>query len=224
MNVLQPRNRDTGRPGNGGQWDTNTNEADNIELEQAILDEPALTHVPMNGHTRQLEYFYRPTRRGRLVLDQSYQRGSVWSTDRQRELMKSLLLGLPIGSFLINDRGFKTDHRDTAIVDGKQRIEAVWAFVDDEFAIPAGWVSKKYGIDEDTVEPIEYHGRTVRGVRMSAIGGHFDRFFGNFPISTLETEVATEAEEAELFLLINGGGVAQDIETMERAARIAGHE
>jgi len=41
---------------------------------------------------------------GQLLLDPPYQRGDVWGYKRQANLIRSILLGVPIPSIIINDR------------------------------------------------------------------------------------------------------------------------
>jgi hypothetical protein len=38
-------------------------------------------------------------------LGPEYQRGSVWTLEQRRNLIRSLIMGLPIGSIVLNDRG-----------------------------------------------------------------------------------------------------------------------
>lgn len=37
-------------------------------------------------------------------LGPEYQRGSVWTLEQRRNLIRSLIMGLPIGSIVLNDR------------------------------------------------------------------------------------------------------------------------
>lgn len=178
-----------------------------------------LPQLTLHQFTRPLDHFTE--RRSRLVMDQGYQRGSVWSVERRRNLIKSVLMGLPIGGIILNDRGYTPGGRDTAIIDGKQRIEALWAFVDDEFAVPAWWVGDQFIEPGATFEPVTVDGETVDGIRYSGLNVKFHRQFENRAIPGLEAQDLTYQEEAETFLLINTGGVEQDEETLERARQAA---
>ena len=42
-------------------------------------------------------------------LNPSYQRGHVWGVERKRNLIKSMLMGLPIGAIIVNNR-FKANN------------------------------------------------------------------------------------------------------------------
>lgn len=63
------------------------------------------------------------------VFDQSYQRGHVWTPERRRLLVKSLIMGLPLNAIYINIRD---QSAGVYVVDGKQRITTLRMFVADE--------------------------------------------------------------------------------------------
>ncbi len=67
----------------------------------------------------------------RLQLSPSYQRGNVWNTKQKSELIESILMGipLPIMYFFQDSIGVKQ------VVDGKQRLTALFEFMDDKFAL-----------------------------------------------------------------------------------------
>jgi hypothetical protein len=75
----------------------------------------------------------------RLDLNPPYQRGSVWGVERKRNLIRSLLMGLPIGAVFLNSRHIMQPDR---VVDGKQRIEAILDFLGDGLAVPAEWFAE----------------------------------------------------------------------------------
>lgn len=156
-----------------------------------------------------------------LVLDPPYQRGAVWTEDQRMALVKSWLLGLPIPAVILNDRARNTwtdkapDARHMAVVDGKQRIETALAWFSGDLYVPASWWP------EDAVEmltatedgPYVNHFGLTRKVRT------FARFQWKLP--RIETRLATVREEAEMYLLVNGGGTAQTETDMANAAEVA---
>ena len=156
-----------------------------------------LQRLPLSEGAEPVEQvgFYRS-----LVLDPPYQRGSVWGVVRQRSLIRSLLRGIPTGSVYLNTR--PDADLTVAVVDGKQRIEAVRAFLTDELAVPASWFAP------DLIEATEGtdDGPYVRWSGLSVVGR---RRFQRARFTTLRTELATVDEEAELFEIVNYGGVPQ---------------
>lgn len=67
----------------------------------------------------------------KLYLDVSFQRNSVWSIRQQNELIESVLLGLPLPIFY-----FKQENdASLSVIDGKQRLTALFSFLDDGFKL-----------------------------------------------------------------------------------------
>ena len=138
----------------------------------------------------------------------------------QLDLMRSLLMGLPIGSVVLNRR----DHTNTptgyvAVVDGKQRIETLRAVADGLLPIPAVWVDERF---QGRTQVVDIDGEAISCVVVDRDDHPFLRVLGDFQLPAVEAKVKTIAEEAELFELINFGGVAQTDADRKRAAEIAG--
>lgn len=131
-------------------------------------------------------------------LNPPYQRASVWTETQRRNLIESLL------------RGIRTGEPMYAIVDGKQRVETIRAFVDSEFTVPAWW------FDEDEVDSrdgdVAYTDLTIIGRRRIMM----------LPMPGLEAHVGSIAEEAAIFDLINTGGTAQTAADIAAARAVAG--
>lgn len=148
-----------------------------------------LTRMPLNaGQVNISELVMRD-----LILDADYQRASVWGRQRQRNLVKSLMLGIPVGNIYLN---YRPDTHNDAVVDGKQRIEAILAFLDSELDVPADWFDPA---DVPTgAVTVLYRDLSKRGQ------GQFTRC----SLTVQQTEI-NPADEVDLFDLINFGGIAQ---------------
>jgi hypothetical protein len=148
--------------------------------------------------------------RDQYDFDAPYQRGSVWDTAHKQGLIRSLLLGIPTGSVILNKRPFGSDHYG-AVVDGKQRIEAVLDFMEDRLEVPNEWFDESQSSSEEEM------------VKYSDLSEGFQRSFRHTTVlPTMEASVETIEQEAEIFLLINQGGVEQEDSTIDNAKRIAG--
>jgi hypothetical protein len=79
-----------------------------------------------------------------------------------------------------------------AVVDGRQRLSAVLAFLRGQLPVPGEW----FGTD-------------ATWVTFEALPRHTQIKFENRPIAFSEASVATVAAEKEIFDLINFGGVPQ---------------
>jgi hypothetical protein len=129
-----------------------------------------------------------------MVLDAPYQRGDVWGVTRRRNLIRSILLGIPIPSIIINDRASAgwDELVSCAVIDGKQRITAILMFLTDQLDVPGSW----FGLKD-------------RSVLFSQLPIPKQRKFKNYPIAFTEGQLLSLSEEQEVFGLVNYGGVPQ---------------
>ena len=182
-----------------------------------------------------------PGARAELDVNAPYQRGSVWVPEQQVALIKSTLMKLPTGSILRAQRPAGTVGAFYRIVDGKQRLEALWAFVDDEVAVPADW------FDDQSIDPAGVDADGM--IRWSGLTAYGRRSFENLTISVIDADTSTETvrvapgtgtggadrsyaflqrsdeealrAEAELYLLINGAGTDQSAADLANARAFA---
>lgn len=66
-----------------------------------------------------------------LVLAPPFQRGKVWNTEQKRELIESLLIGIPIPVIYV----FEDEQGIKQMVDGRQRISTIIDFMNGKFAL-----------------------------------------------------------------------------------------
>lgn len=162
-----------------------------------LQSDAPLSRIP---HSDGREQAVLLVRQSSLLLDPPYQRGAVWGLRRRRNLIRSLLLGIPTGAVFLNRRPIAEDV--LAVVDGKQRIETIRMFLDGELSVPASW------FPADVIEAAEEtgDGPYVRYPELRSQGrARFDRSSLNVQLTDLETV----EEEAVLFDLINFGGLQQ---------------
>lgn len=138
---------------------------------------------------------------GNLLLTPPYQRGDVWGPVRQRNLIRSVMLGIPIPSIIVNDRlaanswygkCWEGDY-SMAVIDGKQRLTALLAFLEDRLEVPGEWW--------------DMHGEPM--VKYSYLSVLHQRQFKNYPLQFTEGRLRSLEEEKEVFDLVNFGGLAQ---------------
>ncbi len=67
----------------------------------------------------------------RIVLDSDFQRDDVWGLKRKAELVESVLMGLPLPIFYFN----QDKYGRLIVVDGRQRLSALFEYMDDQFAL-----------------------------------------------------------------------------------------
>lgn len=182
-----------------------------------------LAHVSMNVTNRPAEGLYHQIKRGRIVIDPPYQRGTVWDLDQRVALMRSWLMGVPIPAILLNNRmgaGWVKRNPDDgytvayACIDGRQRLETVIAWFDGDLAIPASWVpADMIDAAQDTADGpyVTNNGLTERGQRIVDSRMH---------LACAEAQVSTVQAEAEVYGLVNGGGTPQTDADMANAQRV----
>jgi hypothetical protein len=163
-----------------------------------------------------------------MDLNPAYQRGTVWTTDQRIALVKSWAMGVPVPPVILNDRdtpGWAAemgplsydddDVRTWAVVDGKQRIETAIAWYAGELAVPASW------FPADCVEAVI---ETADGpyVTYAGLSRSWQLRLGtSCMLPVIEAKLPSLHAEAELYLLVNGGGTGQSEDDLARAARIA---
>jgi hypothetical protein len=187
-----------------------------------------LSRLPLSTSNRQARWLVKQVEDGDLDINPPYQRGDVWTEDQRVALMRSLLSGVPVPTLIINDRHGRhwtdTDTYDRnvgngpsyAVVDGKQRLLCLKAWYDGELAIPASWIeSEMVEVTEETPD-----GPYVRVTGLTDLGRRATGERILLPVG--EASAVSLREEAEIYLLVNGGGTPQSDADMDNARRVAG--
>lgn len=171
-----------------------------------------LEHQSLQPEARRAYAFVLEEEDGLLRLDPPYQRGTVWTTDQRIALVRSWLMGLPVGSVVVNER----EGHVLAVVDGRQRIETALMWFSGRLRVPASWF-----------EPNEVR-RTVGTGDGPYVGWHDLTVMGQTMVKTsravlprITVHLPTVRAEAELYLLLNGGGTPQTGHDMANAAQHA---
>lgn len=177
--------------------------------------------IPMNVSGRAWGDLIHQLEAGNISYDLPYQRGAVWTSEQRIMLIYSILSGTPVPALIVNDRPdrmwYGPDGEQLpiyAVIDGKQRMTAVRMFMNGELAVPASW------FPADRVEVVE-HTDDGPYVRYPGLTRTAQRFFENTPAPVAEAHVKSIAEEAGIYLRVNGSGTPQTTEDMTRAAGIA---
>lgn len=176
---------------------------------------------PSNRTAREVARFFVP----QAEMNPEYQRDHVWTTEQRVALVKSWIMGVPTGAVVINDRSTSAWKQNTgddvyesgkiwAVVDGKQRIETARQWFNDELRVPRAW------FDESDIDAFGGPDGVVSYRGLSEVT---QRLQGNrFQLPVVEARLPSPQEEARLFLLLNGGGTAQQADVMDRARKLAG--
>ena len=71
-------------------------------------------------------------KRKRIDTNPDYQRPAVWTKAQKQLLIDSILRDFDVPKIYLHEKN--NDTYD--VIDGQQRIRAIWSFYDDEFALP----------------------------------------------------------------------------------------
>lgn len=181
----------------------------------------SIRHLSLTPTNRLAEDVYHQVKRGVIVLDPPYQRGSVWTTDQRLDLMYSFLSGYPIGTLILNDRMGATWPQDEhgrglyAVVDGRQRLETAMAWFDGELAIPASWMPQEWM--KSTLDTPDGPYATI--AELTDAGSRWVESRMHLPVVT--AQAASVRAEAEIYRLVNTGGTEHTPDDLARAKRVA---
>lgn len=84
-------------------------------------------------------------RENKLKVNRTYQRKLVWTLQEKQDLIKSIAKGYPIPLFLLVDRDGKG--KALEIIDGLQRLDAIFEFMDNKFKVEIDGVCGYFNVD-----------------------------------------------------------------------------
>ena len=129
-----------------------------------------------------------------------YQRTSVWSLAKKRLLIDSILRGYDLPKFYVN-KGTLFNYE---VVDGQQRMRAIWEFVNNE-----------YKLDERVIEGVNTKGLTYDEIKHNA---HLFEKFMKFPISLSILISFSQEEIRTLFARLQMGERLNSVELRHATA------
>jgi hypothetical protein len=127
--------------------------------------------------------------RDRIDTNPDYQRPAVWGLAQKQLLVDTILRGYDIPKFYWRRTAIKPDKYE--VVDGQQRLRAIWQFQSNEISLPK---------DADPID-----GHTTAGLRYSELP---DELRMQFDVYTLDIVVMSESDEdevREMFLRLQNG-------------------
>jgi hypothetical protein len=122
--------------------------------------------------------------REHFEINPEYQRSKMWTDRKKQLLLDSIIKGLPIGTFILK----KKDDGKFEVLDGQQRIDAIFCFVEGHLLTPTettGFIGKN-------------HENLLTDLRRSAEFDSFEIFYD-------EIEDGTDQDIAMIFLRLQEG-------------------
>lgn len=74
---------------------------------------------------------YRKYDKGQIILDPEFQRDDVWNSKQKSELIESVLMGIPLPIFYLNE----SKEGKLVVVDGRQRLTTFFKYLNNEFQL-----------------------------------------------------------------------------------------
>ena len=128
-------------------------------------------------------------RKGRINPKPQYQRTPVWNQRKKQLLIDSILRGYDLPKFYLRLSDPPYEHE---VVDGQQRLYAIWDFRDDQYALG------------DESKSIPDFGDLSDKKWSELLSSQQDRI-GNFPLSVVVIKDASESEIRQLFRRLQEG-------------------
>lgn len=129
------------------------------------------------------------TIRARIDTNPDFQRPAVWTTGQKQLLVDTVLREYDIPKIYWRRTGMKPDTFD--VVDGQQRLRALWGFFDGEFKLPK---------DADDIEGFE-----IRGCNYESLPDELRIRFDVYPLDVVILENLDEDEVREMFIRLQNG-------------------
>jgi len=139
-----------------------------------------------------------------LLVNEEYQRGSVWNTRQEKLLIDSILRGYPIPQFyfhFIETSAGGLTSKSFEIIDGQQRVNAIYKFANNGFRLFDPQKDKKTGLPKFICEQsCPWGGKTFESLPSELKGK-----FLQTPLRIARIESDNINEVRELFVRLQAG-------------------
>lgn len=124
---------------------------------------------------------------GELILQPDYQRGYVWNNKQASKFIESILMRIPVPNIFLSENPDGT----TEVIDGQQRLTAVYKFVSNEFRLTGLRTLHE-----------------LNGLDFENLLGPYRKIWGQRSMSAITLESETDSEiKFDIFQRINEGAI-----------------
>lgn len=122
------------------EWEASDNERDDTQALEKLQGEhleakyrAAQLRVVRESKDFQLDYlkYALATETPTIDIAPSYQRRARWNDSQRSRLIESLILNVPVPPIYL----FERDYNEYEVIDGRQRLESVFEFLNDDFSL-----------------------------------------------------------------------------------------
>jgi len=104
---------------------------DEYNEEEFAFEHEEIDPITFQAETKSVRALMLEVEDEELDIAPSWQRGDVWNDSKKRNLIKSLLVGIPLPSLIV----FNEKNSTSSILDGKQRMTAISQYMDGAFTL-----------------------------------------------------------------------------------------
>lgn len=127
--------------------------------------------------------------RGRIDTNPDYQRPAVWTTAQKQLLMDTIVRGYDIPKLYL--RQVSNNPQKYEVVDGQQRLRAIFEFIKGEFRLPKN------------IDPVL--GLDIQNMKYEELPIEIRTEFDVYPLDIIVIDNAEEEEIREMFLRLQNG-------------------
>lgn len=126
-------------------------------------------------------------KRNKIDTNPDYQRPAVWTKAQKQLLIDSILRDFDVPKIYLHEK----DNDTYDVIDGQQRIRAIWSYYDDEFSLPKD------------AEPVK--GFVVANKKYSELDMDVSTIIDSYNIDFVILDTPNEDEIREMFLRLQNG-------------------
>lgn len=160
---------------------------------------------------------YEAYRNNKLFINRRYQRKLVWSQQEKKDLVESILLQYPIPLVLLASQNDKYE-----IIDGMQRLNAIFGFIENHFPVFIGDSDKYFNIPDFTFA----QSQVTKGIIFPKKGVDFltqeqVSAFIQYPFPVTIFKTGSSDEINETFRRINSTGRKLSTQEVRQAGNVS---
>lgn len=147
---------------------------------------------------------YRLYRDGKLLVNRRYQRKLVWTEPEKRNLIDSIMRGIPIPLILLAEKKMQAEYGVYEIIDGVQRLNSIFSFIENDF----DWDGKFFDVNENSrAKQLSDQGTFTSAPKGSPLLSREECANNlDYQLAVTIFPTSNEAETTEIFGRINSGG------------------
>lgn len=166
------------------------------------------TDTELDVQGQALSQIYDDYTKKKFIVNRRYQRKLVWSISEKQSLIDSVLKGLPIPLILLA----KTEESKFEIIDGLQRLNAITAFIENEFSYNGKYFDlQTLGDTKDLLD------KNLLVQKTPILEREICKQFTNYRIPISRYLEASEESVDEVFRRINSSGRKLSLQEIRQA-------